>query len=240
MKPVVYPSIADIASMIVFEDEHLIILNKPFNLPSQPTADRGRTNLVDKIRDFFWLRDKVVLEPGVIHRLDKDTSGLIVYLKDMKLHRAFNKMFQTHSIQKTYLAKVAGALKSENGTWEHELSEFPDPTTKKVILRSGPKPHDLVMGSPPVKYRLASTEYRVLKKQPETALLELTPHTGRMHQLRVQCAEAGCPIVGDVLYAPSVWQRHPIMYLHAAGLSFKHPATQKQLNLQSLPDWGVV
>ena len=233
MAAVVYPTAKDVAAMIVFEDEHLMILNKPFNLASQPTADRGRINLVDLVRDFIWQRDQIVFEPGVVHRLDKDTSGLIIYLKDKALHKPIDKMFQNHRIQKTYWARVACAPQPASGTWVSELSEFPDPTTKKIIVRqaSGFGLRDSGL----IKFRQAKTRYKILAQEKNDVRLELQPQTGRMHQLRVQCAEAGCPILGDALYAPVEVRYYPLMFLHAVGLEFRHPATQQLLNCQAIP-----
>ena len=252
----VYPTIGEVAAMIAYEDEQLLIINKPFNIPSQPTADRGRKNMVDLLRDFIWQRDHKVFVPGVVHRLDKDTTGLTIYLKDHRLHAPINKMFQEHRIQKTYLAKVAGVPKPESGVWESELSEFPDPETKRVISRQAVAYQGVIpaqagipvlpKGNPPPfggagmteavqKFRHAKTSYKVLNKLDAACILQLEPASGRMHQLRVHCAEAGCAILGDVLYAPPEFRRYPSMHLHAWRLKFQHPGTRKDLLVEAAP-----
>ncbi len=243
LDPWKFPTADDVGGMIVFEDEHFLILNKPFGVPSQPTADRKRLNMVDLLRDYIWKRDHAVFEPGVVHRLDKDTSGVILYLKNKQLHAKFDRLFQSHRIQKTYVAQVAGVPSPPESTWLHELSEFPD-ESKKVLCRPlAPNAESenrkaRISEQDSIAFRLAKTHFRVIETVAGVTLLELKPVTGRMHQLRAQCAFEGYPMLGDALYAPPEHRRHAVMYLHAQQLEFRHPVTQKVVKIQVGAEWN--
>ncbi|RED53772.1 ribosomal large subunit pseudouridine synthase A [Aestuariispira insulae] len=195
---------------ILHQDEHMLAINKQSGLLSVP----GR--LPEK-KDSIQLRAQSLHPTALtVHRLDMETSGVIVMALGEEMHRALSRLFQDRETQKTYLARVGGTINQQEGTIDLPLRcDWPNRPRQIVD-------HDL--GKP------AQTHWRVLNCGPDETLVELTPVTGRSHQLRVHMLSLGHPILGDSLYAPDELKKKvPHLQLHAHRLSFIHPATGKRI-----------
>lgn len=203
---------------IVWEDETLIVVDKPAGMASVD----GRLR-VDTVESLLNYRDEGNGHIRVAHRLDMDTSGLIVAAKTAEAYRNIQKQFQARTVKKLYLALLDGPVKGKP-QGEINLPLCPDPLDRPY------QKIDFEHGKP------ALTTYRIIKRTSTGTIVELTPHTGRTHQLRIHCASRlglGAPIHGDRLYG------HPgnRLYLHAARLSFTHPVTGKVMTFDSKADF---
>ncbi len=221
---------------IVFEDADLIVVNKAAGVLVHPTNfDRSGT-LLNGLS--FYLNPKAeptalavgsveessppayaggsAVRPGLIHRLDRQTSGLIVIAKNQRSHKKMTKAFQQRYVQKHYLALVDGVVADDEGTISASIGRYGD--LKHWDVKEGAKPSE--------------THFRVLKRDADKTLLELRPVTGRTNQLRIHCAHIGHPIVGDEGRGGS---EHDRLCLHAWKLSFRHPSTHEQLELTCEP-----
>lgn len=194
---------------VLFEDQWLLAVNKPSGLPTQPTLDRKRPDLYTRLQE---TRQWPYL--GLHHRLDVPTSGLVLFTKDKRANKGVSELFQGRNLQKKYYCLVDGLPMTD----EFELQNF----LKAVKLKNGKtKVFSTHSGGDP-----AHTTFRLLKKYEHYSLIEASPHTGRMHQIRVHLAELGFPILGDSLYH-RVDRRFPRLMLHAAQLHFIHPITKE-------------
>jgi 23S rRNA pseudouridine1911/1915/1917 synthase len=199
------------------EDADLIVIEKPAGLLSIASAAEEEKTAYAMLthhvrRGNLRGRERV----WIVHRLDRDTSGVMVFAKSESAKTALQKNWD--AAEKKYFAVVEGAPPQESGTLESWLDE--SNPLKVYVGGSGPQ------------MRHATTHYRVMKKGKDTTLLDVTLETGRRHQIRVQLAEAGCPIVGDKKYGA---ETNPIkrVALHAASLRFTHPTTHKPLRFES-------
>jgi len=199
------------------EDADILVIEKPSGLLSIASAAEDQKTayamLTSHVRQGNLRgRERV----WIVHRLDRETSGLMVFAKNEPAKATLQKTWE--AAEKKYLAVIEGALSQDTGKFESHLDE--SNPLKVYPTQEGP-------GT-----RLAVTRYRVAKKGRETALVELTLETGRRHQIRVQLAEAGCPIVGDKKYGA---QTNPIkrIALHATSLRFLHPQTRKEMRFES-------
>lgn len=200
---------------VVHEDDDVLIVNKPAGMVVHPGAGHRTGTLVNAIIGY----DEAMLgvggeeRPGVVHRLDKDTSGLIVLAKNDAALNELQRQFQARQVRKTYLALVDGKPPTASGKVEAPIGRDPAHRKKMSILREG-------------KGRAAMTEYVTRELFPEHSLLELHPITGRTHQIRLHCAFLGCPVVGDKVYGrkrPSIpIERH---FLHAWKLELELPSS---------------
>ena len=209
--------------IIVFEDESIIIVEKPSGMPSVPGLD-GRESLLE------WLNSRLSNEGNTVesvHRLDMDTSGIMVFAKDSKSAVELRRQFEEHTILKTYSARLyyTNDLALESGSINLPLSpDYDERPRQKVDFQHGKE---------------AYTEYKVIERNPDgTVDVLLYPHTGRTHQLRVHCAHTlglGAPILGDLLYgSSSVYSLHNTrLHLHALSISFCHPITKESLTFTS-------
>jgi RluA family pseudouridine synthase len=198
---------------IIHEDNHLIIVDKPAGLSVLPDGwEKDSEYLVKRLEEQFG-------KMFIVHRLDKITSGVMVFARDAETHRALNIQFENHDAQKTYHAIVEG-----NPKWEEKVAKHP------LRANVGHKHRTMVddkNGKP------SETRFRVIKRYPESALIEAKPMTGRTHQIRVHAYALGHPLLGDVLYGaqgPYVAAR-PM--LHAQSLSFVHPATNERVRFSA-------
>jgi len=199
---------------ILYEDTTLLILNKPAGLVVHPGAGHATGTLVHGLLAHTRQLSSVAgpAKPGLVHRLDKDTSGLMVVAKDDAAHRALAKQFADRTVRRTYVAIVRGRVPRERGVIAAPLGRHPKDRQRVAVQPAG-------------RGREAITHYRVLGRFPGMTLLELTPQTGRTHQLRVHLAHLGHPIVGDPKYSGSARGPATRQLLHAARLGFVHPAT---------------
>jgi len=209
---------------ILYEDSDLLAVDKPAGLVVHPAYKHPAGTLFDAARDYLCRRGEP--KPCLLHRLDKDTSGVVLLTKTEAARRCLVRQFERRAIRKTYLALVCGRPNPPSGFINAPLRRDP---ADRLLVQIDPA------GAP------ACTKYLTIKTLgPRFSLLELHPITGRMHQLRVHLATLDTPIVGDTNYAdPTRWEpltpaRH---LLHAQSLSFTHPSTRESLRIISpLPD----
>jgi 23S rRNA pseudouridine1911/1915/1917 synthase len=219
---------------VLFEDKDLIVINKPAAWVVHPGAGNRQGTLVHALlhhcKDLSEIGGK--LRPGIVHRLDKGTSGLILVAKNNRSHAVLSEMFKSREIKKKYLAFIWGTPEEKNGTTDLPLGRSLK-DRKKISTRA-------------TKVRKAKTIYRVLKTWGPISLLELEPVTGRTHQLRVHLTEIGHPVVGDPTYGKGLKrlaslpepisklvQDYPFQLLHASDLNFRHPITGKVISLKA-------
>lgn len=202
---------------IVFENDDLLVINKPAGMVVHPAAGHDSGTLVNAVLGYDPDLEGIGGEerPGLVHRLDKETSGLIVLAKNDSAHRWLQDQFRLRKVEKTYLALVDGAPPTPAGRVEAPIGRDPSHRKKMSIL-------------PPGKGREAVSEYKTLERFARHTLLEFHPLTGRTHQIRLHCAFLGCPITGDTLYGhrkKSVEiDRH---FLHAFRLKITLPGEKK-------------
>lgn len=210
---------------ILFEDEDLIIVNKPSGLATQPTLDRARNNLYTAVKQY--LRSTRGDDySGLHHRIDKDTSGLVLFTKTTRANAPVADLFKNHKIQKTYIAVVGNPknLKTDEFRIENFLKK--DPASPKKMgrfmsVRSGGD-H-------------AITDIEVVSRGDDYAIVHAKPLTGRTHQIRVHLSEYGCPIFGDFLYGEAFAKSADRLMLHAYELKFEHPLTGAPLLISAAP-----
>ncbi len=197
---------------VVFENDDLLILNKPAGMVVHPAAGHDRGTLVNAVLGYEPdLEISGEERPGIVHRLDKDTSGLIVVAKNDQSMRWLQEQFKDRHVEKTYLALVDGKPPTPTGRVEAPIGRDPRDRKKMAVVKLE-------------KGREAVSEYKTVESFRKHTLLEFRPFTGRTHQIRVHCAFLGCPIVGDGAYGhhkPSVdLERH---FLHAFRLKITLP-----------------
>lgn len=204
---------------IVFEDEHVLVVNKPGGMVVHPAPGHYNRTLVNALlahcKDLSGIGG--VLKPGIVHRIDKGTSGLLVVAKHDDAHEGLSKQFKDKGIKKVYIALVHGVVQLDNG-----LIELP-------IGRSARDRKKMAVNF--VKSKTAITHYRVLKRFEDFTVLEVTIATGRTHQIRVHMSYIGHPVLGDEKYGARKGLARP--QLHAKVLGFVHPVTGKYMEFTS-------
>ena len=214
----------DIKLDVLFEDKDIIVINKPAGLTVHPGAGNKTNTLVNALLHYNKTLSSIggLERPGIIHRLDKDTSGVIVVAKNNNAHQKLASDFKNRLIDKKYLALVHGYLKEKEGTIELPLARHQNNYKKFVV--------DVLRG------KHAHTDYVVVKEANEKSLLDITLHTGRTHQIRVHLSHLGYPLVGDGLYGKKGGDRQ---LLHAYIISFTHPTTGKRMTFTApSPKWA--
>ena len=221
-KPKVLPE--KIPLDIIFEDQDILIINKPDGLVTHPAASCNAHTLVNALLNYGCSLSTVngPKRPGIVHRLDKDTSGAMVIAKNDFAHLKLAEQFRAHTVKRKYIAIVSGKLDHNEGLIDYPLARDPKNRQRMTVI--------FLKNSKP-----ALTRFRVLKRYKEASLLELTPHTGRTHQLRVHLKFCGHPILGDRRYGKG--GRFQRLFLHAQALGFRHPRTDKFVEFSSeLPE----
>ncbi len=221
----------DIPLTILFEDEHLLVIDKPAGLVVHPAAGNRDGTLVNAL--LHHCAGKLsgiggVARPGIVHRIDKDTSGLLVVAKTDVAHEGLAKQFAAHSIDRRYLAIVSGFPKESEGTIDAPLARS-SVNRKKIAIVEGNRG------------KRAVTRWKRLKVLKDAALAECRLETGRTHQVRVHMASIGHPLLGDPVYGRSGKTHGKLMKelgfhrqaLHAAELGFTHPVTKHWLSFSS-------
>ncbi|MBW2699569.1 MAG: RluA family pseudouridine synthase [Deltaproteobacteria bacterium] len=225
---------------VVHEDKHLLVVNKPPMLAVHPGAGHDSNSLIDQIHTYLEVDDRPTsFRPSLAHRLDKDTSGLIMVGKDAETLRRLSKMFQARDLTKKYLALVPGRFRQRNGVWEMEVERKDVPGSRKSNKppsRGRKDKTGTTAWRVGVERRLKIPDYKTLP----LTLLVLTLLTGRTHQIRSHLLQAGHPIVGDPRYGDRdlnrLLKRHFALkrqFLHAYRLNLKHPITNKDLKLSA-------
>lgn len=192
---------------VLFEDADVLVVNKPAGMVVHPGASKeSQPTVVDEVRS--RVVDGDAKRPGIVHRLDKDTSGVLVITKHDTAKQQLQQQFRQRRVSKTYLAAVAGRPQPTQARIDVPIARHPKNPMKRGVRADG-KP--------------AITEYKTIDTKPDSTLLELAPHTGRTHQIRVHMHYIGHPIIGDRLYGGSE-PRLERQFLHAARLGFYHPS----------------
>jgi 23S rRNA pseudouridine1911/1915/1917 synthase len=203
---------------ILFEDDDLLVLNKPAGLVVHPGAGHQTHTLVNAL--LAHCKNLSVIggeeRPGIVHRLDKETSGVLVIAKNDATHRDLSKQFAERTTGKVYLALVAGRPREKTGTIDAPIARHPVHRQRMSIARRGGRP--------------AKTDYRVLKSNGDVSLIECTIHTGRTHQIRVHLHHLGHPVLGDKIYGGKRAGTSPRQMLHASKLAFRHPGTGEAMS----------
>jgi len=201
-----------------YEDAHLIVVNKPAGMVVHPAPGNARGTLVHALLAHCVTLSGVggVLRPGIVHRLDKGTSGLLVSAKSDVAHRELARQFHDHTVEREYLAIVRGCPTASEGRIDAPIGRHPQ-DGKRFTTR------------PRGRTREARTAWRIRARARDHALVAVRPETGRTHQIRVHLASVGLPIVGDPVYGGG--RRHALglerQALHAAKLGFVHPVTRE-------------
>jgi 23S rRNA pseudouridine1911/1915/1917 synthase len=198
---------------ILFEDNDLIVINKPAGLVVHPGAGHREHTLVNALLhhcpNLSGIGGKE--RPGIVHRLDKETSGCLVIAKNDHAHQGLAIQFAARSVEKIYLAIVAGKLRKTAGVIEEKIGRHPVDRQRMSVTSS--------------RGRAAKTGYRVVRSSDKMSLVECQLHTGRTHQIRVHLHHLGHPVLGDKVYAPKLAKEYPRQMLHAWKLGFQHPRT---------------
>ncbi len=209
---------------IVYEDKDLIVINKSRGMVVHPAAGNYSGTLVNALLHHCAGLSNIggVERPGIVHRLDKFTSGLLIVAKNDKTHQELSKQFEQKTIFKKYIALVHGVVKENQGLINENIGRNPNNRKKMAIIKDAD-----------IKSRKAITEYKVIKHFKEYTLLEIILKTGRTHQIRVHLTSIGYPIVGD----PTYGHRKEAFavsgqLLHAAKLGFIHPRTKKYVEFE--------
>jgi len=212
---------------VLYEDTDLLVLNKPPGLVVHPAAGHTRHTLVHALLAHCRSLSGIGGEqrPGIVHRLDKDTSGCLVVAKNDLAHAHLSRQFAGRSVTKIYLALVQGYFASErSGSIDNQIGRHPVDRKKMAVLDRGG--------------RASRTTWRVVQDLPRVgSVVECVLHTGRTHQIRVHLKHLGHPLLGDALYAPKLVGHYPRQMLHAWKLGFTHPRSGELMHFCSpLPE----
>ena len=204
---------------IIYEDKDVLVINKPVGLVVHPAPGNYDSTLVNALVSYTdELSDVNPLRPGIVHRLDKDTSGIMLVAKNNKAHLVLSQQFNKHTIKRSYVAVVKGRVEFDEGKIDLPIGRH-QINREKMAVSFKPQAKE------------ALTYYRTISRSRDCSLLELTPHTGRTHQLRVHLASLGHPICGDGKYGEAgIFKR---MFLHAKYIGFIHPTTKKFLEFST-------
>lgn len=215
----------EISLDVVYEDDDIIVINKPPGIVVHPSAGHADGTMVNALlfhcRDLSGIGGK--LRPGVVHRLDRDTSGLIIFAKNNESHLSLARQIKARQIKKIYTAIVHGKVARDMGVINAPLGRNPKDRKKIAVIRSEK-----------LKKREAETHYKVLRRFRGYTLLQLDLKTGRTHQIRVHLAHIGHPIVGDTTYSRKKSEMGVLrQMLHASRLELNHPITGKHMVFES-------
>jgi len=210
---------------ILFEDDDLIVINKPAGLTVHPGAGQREQTLVNALLSHCTTLSGIggKERPGIVHRLDRETSGCLVVAKNDLAHRELSRQFADRNVEKIYLALVAGKPRKPASVIEERIGRHPVHRQRMSVTTK--------------RGRTAKTEYRVLRSTGDASLIECRLHSGRTHQVRVHFHHLGHAVLGDKVYAPRVAKNFPRQMLHAWKLGFRHPRTGEWKQFQApVPD----
>lgn len=209
----------DIPLTILFEDKDVLVIDKPAGLPVHPAPGHPNHTLVNAVLHYLpeLSADADPLRPGIVHRLDMDTSGIILVAKNRVAQADLSAQFSSRSVTKTYLVLVKGKLEPEQGVIDAAIGRDSRNRQRMAVVEKG---------------REARTNYRVIRYIGDYTLAEIKPETGRTHQIRVHLNAIGFPVVGDATYGVTV----PFLkrqFLHAHTLKFRLPSTGEEVDFES-------
>ena len=217
----------DIPIDIIYEDKDIIVVNKPKGMVVHPANGNPDGTLVNAIMAIC--KDSLSgiggeIRPGIVHRLDKDTSGLLIVAKNDMAHVNMSEQIKRHEVKKTYIALVRGIVKENEATIDMPIGRSNSDRKKMAVNKNG---------------KNAVTHIKVLKRYDKYTLLEINIETGRTHQIRVHLAHIGYPVIGDYIYSNGKNEFGIVgQCLHAKSLEFKHPITGKDMKLEApLPEY---
>ncbi len=222
---------------IIYEDKDLIVINKPAGMVVHPAFGHSSGTLVNALlehcRDLSGIGG--VERPGIVHRLDKETSGIIVIAKNDLVHRKLSQQFKDRKVKKKYLAIVQGDVKCDGGVVDAPIGRSTSDRKKMTVVRLlSEKDIETNRNRPRrSKSRESVTRYKVLKRYGDRTLVEASPETGRTHQIRVHMQHIGHPIVGDKIYGHKK-DRSDVMFLHSYYISFEHPVSGKMMEFSKI------
>jgi len=213
---------------ILYEDSDLVVVNKKQGMVVHPASGIYSGTLVNALLDHCTDLSGIngVLRPGIVHRIDKNTSGILVIAKNDNSHNILAHQLKEHTMTRVYYALVEGIIKKDEGTVDTQIGRHPAEKIKMAVVREGKR---------------AVTHYRVVQRYKAHTLVECVLETGRTHQIRVHMAHIGHPVVGDPVYGHKK-QRFKLegQLLHAKKLGFVHPSTNRYVEFESsLPDHFV-
>ncbi|AZV56011.1 RluA family pseudouridine synthase [Clostridium sp. AWRP] len=216
----------DIPLDILYEDKDVIVVNKPQGMIVHPAPGVYEGTLVNALLNHCHDLSGIngVTRPGIVHRIDKDTSGILVVAKNDNSHNKLAKQLKDHSMTREYIALVEGVVKLDEGTVDEPIARHPKDKIKMAVCVNGKR---------------AITHYKVIKRFKNNTLIKCILETGRTHQIRVHMAYIGHPLVGDPVYGYKK-QRFKLngQLLHAKKLGFVHPATDKYIEFETeIPDY---
>ena len=215
----------DIPLEILYQDADLAVVYKPSGMVVHPAAGNPDGTMVNALLQHLDRLSGIggEIRPGIVHRIDKDTSGLLLVAKNDFSHASLSEQIKAHSVQRAYMAIVQGGMRQESGTVEGPIGRHPTDRKKMAIVSGG---------------RDAVTHWRVLEPLKGATLLECRLTTGRTHQIRVHMASIGHPLLGDPLYGPKKMP-YPVQggqLLHAFRIGFVHPRTGKEMLFEAPPE----
>ncbi len=204
----------DIPLDILYEDDYLIVLNKKSGMVVHPAPGHDHQTLVNALLFHLGISNTSDVRPGIVHRLDKDTSGVMVVAKNEKVHEMLSEMIKNKEVERKYWAIVEGVIPNETGTIDVPIGRNPN--------------NRFQMMATDVHSKNAITKFRVLKRFSKNTLVECRLETGRTHQIRVHMAYIGYPVVNDPLYQKKSTTEFGQM-LHSKSIRFIHPITKKEI-----------
>lgn len=211
----------DVDFEIVYEDDDIVVINKPQGLVVHPCSSTRHGTLVNgllyRVKNLSGINGK--LRPGIVHRLDKETSGLLVVAKNDKAHISLAEQIKNKTCKRNYLAILEGNLKDDEGEIETKIGRDKKDRKKMAVIENG---------------RVAITNYKVLERFKNACLVEFSLKTGRTHQIRVHAKFLNHPIIGDKVYGKEVKGLNGQL-LHACKLTFMHPSTHKEVLFEVKP-----
>ena len=217
----------DIPIDVIYEDDNIIVVNKPKGLVVHPANGNLDGTLVNAIMSIC--KDTLSgiggeIRPGIVHRLDKDTSGLLIVAKNDEAHIKMSEQIKNREVKKIYIALVRGQVPEEEATINMPIGRSTKDRKKMAVCKDGKE---------------AVTHFKVLQRFNKYTLLQIKIDTGRTHQIRVHLSEIGYPVIGDSVYSNGKNEFNVEgQMLHAQKLEFKHPITQEQINLEApLPEY---
>lgn len=215
----------DIDLDIIYEDDALLVVNKPSGMVVHPSKGHLSGTLVNGLLFHVnTLSDgTATIRPGIVHRIDMDTSGLLVVAKTNEAHQKLAEQLENHTMEREYLALVHGVIPHEDGTIDAPIARMMVDRKKRTVADGGKR---------------AVTHFEVIERFRDFTLLKLRLETGRTHQIRVHMKYIGHPLAGDPMYGPADTLSGHGQYLHAATLGFIHPTTGEKMHFEApLPDF---